>query len=169
MMRRITLLFMMLFPLVAGCGGHSTSTTVNTPVPTGPGHLVESPTVTLPDGTAIRIELAVTPEERQQGLMFRPSLKPDHGMLFLFEQSAQWPFWMKNTWIPLDLVYLDEHGTVRQIFADVPPCHADPCPQYVPATDALAVLELAAGTAAAHGVEPGTTLKFSRVPDYPLE
>ena len=129
--------------------------------------LLEPPKAVLPDGFAVRLELALTPEERARGLMFRPSLQPDHGMLFLFDRPARWPFWMKDTWIALDLVFLDAHGTVTEVIPDVPPCRAEPCPQYVPEKDASAVLELPAGTAAAHGVVPGAAITFTRVPDYP--
>jgi len=171
MMRRRTLPLVTMLALLAACGGAppggSTAGAASTPADSR--KLVEPPHATLPDGAVIRLELAVTPEERQRGLMFRPALKPDHGMLFLFEQAAQWPFWMKDTWIPLDLVFLDGHGTVVEVFRDVPPCRAEPCPQYVPEKDARAVLEVAAGTAAAHGVEVGATIAFSRVPDYPVE
>ncbi len=155
--------------LLASCGSGGPSSGKPSPQPTAPAgsRLLEPPTATLPDGTTVRLELAITPEEREQGLMFRTSLAPDHGMLFVFEQSAPWPFWMKDTWIPLDLVFLDESGTVTQVFARVPPCKAEPCPKYIPAQSARAVLEIPAGTAAAHGVRPGARLVFSRVPDYP--
>ncbi len=170
MMRRRTLLPVLMLTLLAACGGTPSGTTAEpTSPPETSRRLVEPPHATLPDGTVIRLELAVTPEERQRGLMFRTALRPDHGMLFLFDQPAQWPFWMKDTWIPLDIVFLDGHGTVVEVFRDVPPCRAEPCPQYVPEKDARAVLEVTAGTAAAHGIAPGVTIAFSRVPDYPVE
>ena len=172
MTRPWLLLLVTTLPLFAACGGPPQEQNATAPAATPTAEskrLVEPPHATLPDGTVIRLELAVTPEERARGLMFRPALKPDHGMIFLFEQAARWPFWMKDTWIPLDLVFLDGHGTVTQVFRNVPPCRAEPCPQYVPEKDAWAVLEVAAGTAEAHGVAPGVTLEFFRVPDYPLK
>jgi len=158
---------------LSGCAAPAGQQAPPTPAPAtavaGTTRLMEPPTATLPDGTVIRLELAITPEERAQGLMFRRSLATDRGMLFLFENSARWPFWMKDTWLPLDLIFLDSGGKVSQVFENVEPCSAEPCPQYIPVRDARAVLELAGGSGAAHGVREGVTLTFSRVPDYPLE
>jgi len=128
---------------------------------------VALPQAVLPDGFTIRLELAETPEEVANGLMFRPSLPADRGMLFLFAQQRVPSFWMKNTLIPLDLVFLDPSGVVVDVVADVPPCSADPCPTYSPHAAALAVLEIGAGSARAHGIEPGVALSFERVPNYP--
>jgi uncharacterized membrane protein (UPF0127 family) len=74
---------------------------------------------------------------------------------------------MKNTLIPLDIVFLDEKGAVVDISADATPCRADPCPHYTPSRPAIAVLELAAGTAARHGLEPGSLIRFSGITGYP--
>lgn len=128
---------------------------------------VEAPRATLPDGSTVRLELAISPEEIANGLMFRPSLAADRGMLFLFDEARLPSFWMKNTLIPLDLVFLDPAGMVVDVIPEVPPCAADPCPTYSPEVPALAVLELGAGRAKAHGIEPGATLLFERVPNYP--
>jgi uncharacterized membrane protein (UPF0127 family) len=110
----------------------------------------------------------VTADEIARGLMFRPSLADDRGMLFLFDQPRQPSFWMKNMLIPLDLVFLDGTGTVVDVIANVQPCAADPCPNYPPSSPAQAVLEINAGGAAAHGIEVGTILRFERVPGYPI-
>ena len=125
------------------------------------------PRAVLPDGSTIDLELALTPEEIANGLMFRPSLPEHRGMLFVFEQSRKPAFWMKNMLIPLDLVFLDGDGVVVDVIAEVPPCAADPCPNYPPSNPALAVLEINAGSAAAHGIEVGTNLHFERVPGSP--
>jgi len=132
-----------------------------------PAKLEEPPAAVLPDGTRITLELAVTPEEKEEGLMFRPTLPRDRGMLFLFSQAGYPGFWMKNTLIPLDIIFLDDEGRIVSIAAEVPPCAADPCPQYRPDAASSAVLELAAGVAGAHHLAPGTRLRFSRVPGYP--
>ncbi len=157
----------------SGCAAPTGRQASSAPAPATPAagatRLMDPPTATLPDGTVIRLELAITPEERAQGLMFRRSLPADRGMLFLFQNSARWPFWMKDTWLELDLIFLDPAGKVNQVFTKVQPCSAEPCPQYIPVRDARAVLELAGGSCAAHGVREGATLTFSRVPDYPLE
>jgi uncharacterized membrane protein (UPF0127 family) len=126
------------------------------------------PSATLPDGSKITLELAVTNEEIAQGLMFRPSLPEDRGMLFLFQQDRFPSFWMKNTIIPLDLVFLDRTGRVVDVIEDARPCAADPCPQYIPNAPARAVLELTVGSVQRHALKPDDQLQFERVEGYPL-
>lgn len=92
--------------------------------------------------------------------MYRPSLGDDRGMLFLFPQEARHSFWMKNTMIPLDIVWIDESRAVVHIETGVPPCESDPCPSYSPGAPALYVLELAAGQAAARSLRIGDVLKY---------
>jgi len=125
------------------------------------------PTVLLPDGQLIKLELAITSEEITQGLMFRPSLASDRGMLFLFKQERFPNFWMKNTLIPLDIIFLDPNAKVVDITHRAHPCAVEPCPQFVPRGPAMAVLELNSGAAEEHGIEIASTLVFSRVPNYP--
>jgi len=125
------------------------------------------PRAVLPDGAGLMLELAITPEEISNGLMFRPSLPDDRGMLFLFPRRRLPSFWMKHTLIPLDILFLDGDGTVVHVVREAPPCATDPCPQYVPPEPVWAVLEMAAGGAARHGLEPGARLEFERVPGYP--
>jgi uncharacterized membrane protein (UPF0127 family) len=132
------------------------------PTPLTPPHAV------CPDGFVVELELALTPDETATGLMFRPSLADNRGMLFLFNRSRVPTFWMKNMLIPLDLVFLDDNGAVVDVIADVPPCAADPCPNYPPSAPAWAVLEINAGSAAAHGIEAGAIIRFERVPGYPV-
>lgn len=155
--------------LSVGCSRSSSRTQASHVRPTLPStKLLQPPTVTLPDGTAIKLELAETPEEHQRGLMFRPHLDADRGMLFLFDQVSYPSFWMKDTLIPLDMVFLDPAGKVTDVVASVPPCHSEPCQQYSPSKPSSAVLELNAGTAADHGIEPGVTLHFNGVPSLIL-
>ncbi len=144
---------------------------VDGPPPTGAAAVRslrhELPAVLLPDGQRVELELAVTPDEISQGLMFRPALASDRGMLFLFDHERQPSFWMKNTLIPLDLVFLDSEGLVVDVIADARPCAADPCPQYQSSAPARAVLEINAGHALKHGIAVGSRLSFERVPGYP--
>ena len=116
--------------------------------------------VFFPNGKAVTAELAVTDAEREKGLMFREKLLPDQGMLFVFERDGVHGFWMKNTLIPLDMLWLDAGKSVAYIAADVPPCTADPCPSYGPEFPARYVLELKAGEAAARGIKVGDRLQF---------
>jgi uncharacterized membrane protein (UPF0127 family) len=135
--------------------------------PTAARAVPELPSAVLPDGFAITLELAITPEEIGQGLMFRPSLPSDRGMLFLFEVERVPSFWMKNTMIPLDLLFLDRQGAIVEIIHNAQPCAAEPCPHYIPSAAAAAVLEVAAGVAARHELAAGDVIAFERVPGYP--
>jgi uncharacterized membrane protein (UPF0127 family) len=118
------------------------------------------PRVEMPSGAVYAVELARTPDEQAQGLMFRESLPPRRGMLFLFPEPGVHKFWMKNTMIPLDMVWLDRDGKVLFVSADTPPCKADPCPSYGPDTPAVTVLEIAGGMAAKEKVAAGSILKI---------
>jgi uncharacterized membrane protein (UPF0127 family) len=126
------------------------------------------PRAVLADGTEITLELALTPDELATGLMFRPSLAPDRGMLLLFGIERYASIWMKNTLMDLDLIFLDNDGVVVDVIQGVPPCAAEPCPTYSPAAPARAVLEMAAGGAERYGIAAGDRLTFDRVPGYPV-
>jgi len=117
-----------------------------------------------PDGAVIQLELALTDEQKQVGLMHRDHLDADRGMLFVFEQDDVLPFWMKNTLVPLDVVWLGGVGNVVDVRADLPPCKLDPCPKYEPKQVARAALLVNAGYAAAHGIRPGAALRCPGVP-----
>jgi uncharacterized membrane protein (UPF0127 family) len=127
-----------------------------------------SPWCTMPDGARVRLELAITDQEKQLGLMFRDTLAPDAGMLFIFDADGPLEFWMKNTFISLDFVWLSAAGEVVDVRSNVQPCRADPCRTYPSARPARAMLEVNAGFAAAHGVRPGVRLRFENVPGFPV-
>jgi uncharacterized protein len=107
-----------------------------------------------------KVELAATEETRRQGLMDREQLASDQGMLFIFDVSGEYGFWMKNTLIALDMIWLDENKKVVHIEANVPPCVSDPCPIYSPVKPAVYVLELSAGVAAQEGIGLGDVLQM---------
>ena len=153
--------------VITACTQPAPTSTTDVDEAPPPSH-VPLPQAALPDGFAIDLELALTSEEISNGLMFRPSLPENRGMLFLFDQPRLPAFWMKNMLIPLDLVFLDGAGTVVDVIADVQPCAAEPCPNYPPSNPALAVLEIIAGSAAAHRLEAGAVIEFERVPGYPV-
>jgi uncharacterized membrane protein (UPF0127 family) len=118
-----------------------------------------------PSGIAIHAEIADTPLKRSVGLMYRDHLKKDHGMLFFFSQPQAWSFWMKNTKIALDLIWLDAKKRVTHIERNVPICTKtdDSCPQYRPnGDDAMYVLEIAGGTVEGYKIEKGTRLLFGQ-------
>lgn len=140
--------------LAAACGASPESRPSPTPVP------VSGPRAVMPSGTVYRLEIARTPEEQAEGLMYRESLSPRAGMLFLFGDGAVHSFWMKNTMIPLDIIWMDESGRVRFVSANTPPCRSDPCPTYGPQEAAPIVLEIAGGLAAKEGVSVGSRIKL---------
>jgi len=118
--------------------------------PGPPLHLApELATIQTPAGVTIFAEIADTPDKRSRGLMFRTTLAPDRGMLFVFQELGHWTFWMKNTKIPLDIMWLDKKGTVLHIEHNVPICQklGNSCPRYRPREKAISVLELRAGEA----------------------
>lgn len=110
------------------------------------------------DDTCFTIEVVDTPETRQVGLMYREYLAPDSGMLFIFEEEAIYPFWMKNTLIELDMIWMNADYEVVYIARNVPPCEVEQCPSYNPGVAALYVLEVAGGRAAESGITVGDTM-----------
>jgi uncharacterized protein len=112
-------------------------------------------------GQQIQLEVAQTPEQQKMGLMHRPPLPADRGMLFPFNPPRQVRFWMENTPSPLDMVFL-YNGVVKDIAANVPPCTQIPCPTYGPWTEIDQVIELRSGRAAELGLKVGdrVTIKF---------
>lgn len=122
------------------------------------------PSVILPDGWAVQVDLATSPEQQARGLMFVRDLPPDRGMLFLFDTDEQRPFWMKNCFISLDLVWLDESFTVVDITREAPPCQEDPCPNFMPSRPIRNVLELSAGMATARHLSVGDRLVVVNLP-----
>lgn len=116
-----------------------------------------------PSGVTIQAEIADTPLKRAMGLMYRDYLDKNRGMVFVFGQPQAWGFWMKNTKIPLDMIWMDANKRVVHIERHVPICTKtdDSCPLYKPnSEDALYVLELAAGTAEEYKIEKGSLLEF---------
>jgi uncharacterized protein len=118
------------------------------------------PRVIFPDGWVVRVEIANDDDLRAQGLMFRDHLEPGAGMLFFFPEDGEYAFWMKNTRIPLDMIWIDADRRVAAVKFEVPPCKADPCPSYPPNARARYVLEVAGGVARQHGLKAGDVLRF---------
>lgn len=113
-------------------------------------------------GKGFSVEIADTQQKQALGLMFRDSMPPDHGMLFIFPAEAPRSFWMKNTRISLDIMYFDKDLKLVSISADTPPCRVSRCPSYPSAAPAKYVLELNAGTASKLDVGPGDQLTIKR-------
>ena len=109
-------------------------------------------------GERFKVEIADTQQKQALGLMFRDSMPADEGMIFLFPNEAPRSFWMKNTRIPLDIMYFDKDLKMVSISANTPPCRVSRCPSYPSSKPAMYVLELNAGTASELGVGPGDSL-----------
>ncbi len=107
------------------------------------------------------LEIAQTQEERQKGLMFRTSLDQDAGMLFILQEEGIYSFWMKNTLIPLDIIWINKDKKIIYIKKDVPPCKEDPCSSYSPEETALYVLEINAGLSKKYEFKEGDEVDLS--------
>jgi len=146
--RASTLAFVVLFaPAVA-------------PAATLPVVLVHAPRADL------HLEVAVTADEQERGLMYRTSLPPHAGMLFVFDADQPVAFWMKNTLIALDMLFVGADGTVRTVYRNVAPAPLTVHDEDIPRESGHAkyVIELASGEADADGIVPGTKLTIPRPP-----
>lgn len=103
------------------------------------------------------VEVANTAEEQARGLMFRKELAPDKGMLFPFAQERMASFWMKNTIIPLDIIFIRGDGSIESIAANTTPYSLDSVESGEPV---VAVLELAGGRAAELAIKPGDMVEW---------
>ena len=106
------------------------------------------------------VEIADTPEARAIGLMNREYLNPDSGMLFIFDTEEKYCFWMKNTLVPLDIVWLGKNKDVVFIKHNAEPCKADPCETFRPDKKAKYVLEINSGLAKEIGLKKGDGAEF---------
>ncbi|HUQ92870.1 MAG TPA: DUF192 domain-containing protein [Bryobacteraceae bacterium] len=119
--------------------------------------------MTLPGGEQIMAEVMMRQSDVMSGMMFRNSLAPDRGLLFIHNRPGRYTYWMRNVKVPLDIIWMDKAKKIVEISANTPPClDPDPvkCPQYGGKVDSRFVLELAAGRAAAYGLAIGQSLSF---------
>lgn len=116
-------------------------------------------------GRKFELEVARTPVQQEIGLMYRTSLADNRGMLFVFEPPQPTRFWMKNTLIPLDMIFLRDEK-VLAIAAAVPPCKTPTCPTYGANTEIDRVIELRSGTADKIGLKVGdrVTIQYLDLP-----
>ena len=105
-----------------------------------------------------QVEIAADEATRERGLMERREMAADHGMLFEFPERAPVTFWMKDTYLSLDMIFIDRDGTVRRVFERATPQSESLIPSRTPV---VAVLELNAGQAAEIQVKPGDKVKFA--------
>jgi hypothetical protein len=114
---------------------------------------------------AFQVEVASDFASREKGLMFRKTMQPDHGMLFDFKVTQGVAFWMKNTILPLDMIFILPDGVISSVASDTKPFSTDEIPSAEPVR---AVLEINAGRAAALGIVPGDVVHaaaFGNDPD----
>lgn len=146
--------------LLASCGSPEPGAQPAAPKWDAQGPMIA---VTLPGGAVIQAELRQTPQELQSGMMFRPQLPPDHGMLFVFDTLEPRAFWMYRTEVPLDMIWLDENKRIVEIAENAPPCgsiDARDCPTYGGVASSLYCLEMAAGQVIRRGLKVGDRLQF---------
>lgn len=110
------------------------------------------------NGKTIQVELAQTPQSQRYGLMNRFILPENQGMLFVFKSVQPLSFWMKNTKIPLDILYFDSKGILVD-YAEAEPCLKDPCQSYPSKTSGQYVLEIGKGERKRLGIELGDQLQ----------
>ncbi len=111
--------------------------------------------VIFPSGVAYTLEVADTWEKQVKGLMFRKSIPAKGGMLFTYPKDDFYYIWMKNCYIPLDILWLDSKGRIIYIIEKAPPCSSLPCPSYGPMMKARYVIELKAGSVKKLGLNLG--------------
>lgn len=115
----------------------------------------------------VQVELADDEAERAQGLMFRRDLPAGTGMLFIYDAPRTVSFWMRNTYIPLDLVFLDQSGVIRHIHRNAVPLDETPIPGAPvgdPRPERLMILEVAGGEAVRLGLSVGQPMAHPRLP-----
>ena len=118
--------------------------------------------VTLPGGQIIKAETAVDTRDVLRALMFRDSLPRDHGMLFVHRVPGQYGYWMYQTNIPLDIIWMDNKHTIVEIVENAPPCKtaASQCPHYGGRETASFVLEVNAGLVKKYGIKTGEIIQW---------
>ncbi|WP_424981338.1 DUF192 domain-containing protein [Maritalea sp. S77] len=108
----------------------------------------------------ITVEMADTPELRRKGLMFRTKMPRDEGMLFDFKETREVAFWMRNTFIPLDMIFIDERGFIKHIHQNAIPQDPTSIPSQHPVRF---VLEINGGLSAQYGLKVGDQVRHPRM------
>ena len=121
-----------------------------------------------PDGKTIVVDVVDTPEQRERGLMYRKSLPKDYGMLFVFPRESGMQFWMKNTWVPLDMVFIGKDKRITRLHRGVKASTEKTTDEEVARAGGLAqyVVELPTGAVNRHKLKEGQALKFdAKIPE----
>lgn len=144
--------FLALFVLASLCAGSAAALGKRPPAPFADLERADVRLITASGRHDFKVWIADDEKSRERGLMFIKSLPADQGMLFLFEQPRYAAFWMKNTYLSLDIVFIGPDGVVVNIANDTRPQSLDPIESQAPVKG---VLEVLAGTAARIGLTPG--------------
>ena len=107
------------------------------------------------------VEVADTPSKRAMGLQYRRELAADRGMIFLFPVESQQSFWMKNTPLPLDMIFINREGKIAGVVEQTVPFSLDPRSVDAPSQF---VLEINGGLAKRHGIKAGDSVRFENIP-----
>lgn len=123
---------------------------------------INSTRVTFPNGKTIVVEIERSTAELMKGMMFRDSLAEDRGMLFVNPQEDFYAYWMYQTRIPLDIIWMDRGHRIVEVSPNTPPCTTDAlhCPKYGGTEKSSYVLEINAGQAAKNGLKVGDVLQY---------
>ena len=130
---------------------------------TDEGEVLNTTEVTLPNGKTVVAETMLNQMDQMRGMMFRDSLAKDRGMLFVHRADGNYPYWMYQCRIPLDIIWMDHDRRIVEISPNTPPCpstSAKECPSFGGHERARYVLELAGGGAALYGLKVGDKLSF---------
>jgi len=169
MISRLSLCSVLLSILLMGC---SPPTTAKIP-PVTPKYQTQiavnagqnlpiSAIATFPKDVKIELEVAETPKQQMMGLMYRPTLADNRGMLFVFPSAQPVKFWMKNVPVALDMIFI-EKGVVKYVQKSAPPCHEEPCPTYGPNVLIDQVIELRSGRATELNLKRGDNITIDFV------
>lgn len=164
MLHCLIICYLLLSILLTSCSAPSSAqlnTTLNAQLPqsnTKGQYLPVSAQMTIANGKKIDLEVAKTPEQQMMGLMYRPALPDNRGMLFAFPSPQPVGFWMKNVPVSLDMVFINR-GVVQYI-KTAPPCKNEPCPTYGPRVLIDQVVELRAERARELGLKIGDRVKI---------
>src|SRR5579864_1045083 len=118
--------------------------------------------ITLPGGRVIKTEFVYDTASALRGMQFRSSIAPDHGMLYAHRTPGKYGYWMFQTLIPLDMIWMDPKHNVVEIVESAPPCKtpATQCPHYGGSEVAQYVLQLGAGMARKYSLKVGDTINW---------
>lgn len=160
-MRSVVRIALLLWTVVPGVAACQNARSPAAPAGSTPG-ATSAPRVVLHGTRAVpvRVEIARSDSERERGLMYRNHLDPDAGMLFIFERDAPLTFWMKNTFIPLDMIFIDHDRHVVGIVENAVP--ETETPRRVQG-DSRYVLEVGGGLTRQWGIERGSAVDFEGV------